>query len=1236
MLTGHRGGPLLRSNYDPPPRSHRRRYPDFDTRLRQATPNFETRFRRPYKATPRSILLSKLHKINELTRDVSDYRRKRSIAFHTDEESVPFYKITEVDEEDGGDDDEIVGGEFLKPLHFKQMIPHNPLFYLLNTPIRILSHLDNLKNQIRPVVSSIPLVLQNSKRYLVDFGKQFHSHILDFASNLVGDFDHTPHFRPLRPLVPRRRYRRSAFSQFLKDTMVVNNKSEDDSFERVYTLEHDPLIYLDRSKRFIVKMVDGEEVEELLEGDVPIVDAARKVAPRKPNRTKSFVLKFFGQKEVKELLKEKFREDAFLAKLMAPQTTERPKQGIEFNHSTHLIFETVYEKKSGVLLSEKMKEHSAITKEVEEVVPKLQNNRSKSFILKMVDGKRNEKFPKEIFEEDAMLTKEAKQNKHNCSKRFFLKMVDEQEDEEFSKEKLKKDTTSMEIADNLVLEVGNKLSRSKRFILKKVDEREDEEFSKEKLKEDTASIEIPENVVLKVGSNLNRSKRFIVKMINDEEDEGFSNEKWNANTGPIEIAENVVSDVKTKLNRPKRFILKMLDEQENEESLEEKLGKRASVADRASKLRAKQRSKRFIHEIFDEDEEFLGEKLVEDAVIKLVVPAVAEKGKPKRREQSKAFFHKMLHKEEAEEILAKKSKEETPIFEATPLGAVAKNMHLKKPGSFVLKMVNNEEFYKKNLGEHVAAREVVPKTLNCSKGPILKMNGEEEAKEFFKEKLGEDTPVFEAAKFVAPVVEVMRKVYPVRAKRFILKVIDDEEAGKLSKKKFPIFNAAKLMYPDTHSRSKRYILKMVDEKEVEDFLKEKLGEDSPIVETPKKTTKRGKKLVVEPLTPKLIIDRKGKTFMELNGLKRPFLSNLLAKRKNRQQQDHDDITTKITNLIEQAKSSAQIVGSPDLSYDSSMYLQVVREKITQTLHDIENLINADFTKYVNLYENLRKLQDLKSVTVDQWKELLITNRIHEMDGKIRILNSFQQIQNNRAGILKAIISMLDERSFLASHLIKVLVRLQKLQCVVYNVVEDFSERLRTRTAFDVQREISYVEYLDSVDFVEANTKEEVEGYLRNERDAELEKRVRLLERLRELLEVEDVAKINEEARLLWEMKNIEKLQQDSIRELNVKIERGQKVRKELKILFDLQRQLESAERRQDEILKGGKEEVVGKAKQKHKRPLNIANRNKNKDVRITPLPRTSNLFSNMILKDKKPVRVVTNGYTVVGYLTKHK
>lgn len=668
MLAGpHHSDPLLSpgglyGGYDRPRRgdllqSSRRYYPsELDSRR---YPDFEVRAKRFKPAPPKSVLISKLRKINELTRDVAETRMKRSVAFDVDEEWAPFYKVDEVEdgggswEEEGGNDDEMVGREFLKPFHFEHIVPHKPIFYLLNTPIRILSHLDNLKNQIRPVVSTIPQVLQNSRRYLMDFGKQFHNHVLDFASNLIGDFDSGAHLRPLRPLLPKGRYKRSAslFAQFLQNS--------GDSFERQYTLAHDPLDYTNRSKRFI--------------------------------------------------------------------------------------------------------------------------------------------------------------------------------------------------------------------------------------------------------------------------------------------------------------------------------------------------------------------------------------------------------------------------------------------------------------------------------------------------------------------------------------------------------------------------LKMVDEKEVEEFLKEKLGDE--VV-----TTRPNRKLVVKPLKPKLIVDKKGKTFVEMNGLKRPFPS------KRKIQPETDDINTKINTLIEQAKTTTQTLTT---TYDSSMHHQVVKDKIKQTLTDINSLINTDFTNYITLYEDLRKLQNLKTATVDDWKTLLINKRINDLDAKIPVLNSFKQIQTNRAAILKNIVAMLGERSFMASRLIKMLVRLQKLQCVVYSIVDDFGERIQAKTLFDPQREIRYVDYLAGINFVSAKTREELETYLKKERDDELEARIKILERLRGLLEEEDVGKINEEARLLWEMKNIEKLQQDSIRELNVKIAHGQKVRKELKILFDLQRQLEAAERKQEELLKDN-EIIEMKPKAKILKNEIVGARR----VKITPLARTSTLLSSTLLRDKKPVKVVADGYTVVGYITK--
>lgn len=474
-------------------------------------------------------------------------------------------------------------------------------------------------------------------------------------------------------------------------------------------------------------------------------------------------------------------------------------------------------------------------------------------------------------------------------------------------------------------------------------------------------------------------------------------------------------------------------------------------------------------------------------------------------------------------------------------------------------------------------------------------------------------------------------------------------------------------------RKKRFILKMVDDKEVEDFLRDKLGDlnegtdKEDVVKsalhqnaTENRRKKARRKYVIQPLTPKIIVDNNGKTFVELDGMKRPLLSS----RRNKQQLHtpsqqmqvesvQDDLNRKISSLIEQAKvMAAQKVDVPSNAYDSSMYLQIIKEKITQILNNIEKLINTDFGKYIEVYEELLKLQNMKNLITDEWKQLLITNRCNDMDGKIRILNVFQQIQANREKILQMIAStMLEEQNFMTPKLIKALVRLQKLQCIVVRIVEDFASTLHLRTLFDAQKEVKYVEYLQSIYLIPETTQEDIETSLKGHRDQELEKQVRLLENLRRLIETgssgdaQNEDAINEHAKILWEIKNIEKLQKDSIAELDRKIRQGQKIRKELKILFDLQRQLENAENKQTELIDKSKESEEENASEEE--PLMERTRKPKENVKRHTLRMKENSKSNKFKiwpmvqsklaprsgKDRKPVKIITNGYTLTGYLT---
>lgn len=289
------------------------------------------------------------------------------------------------------------------------------------------------------------------------------------------------------------------------------------------------------------------------------------------------------------------------------------------------------------------------------------------------------------------------------------------------------------------------------------------------------------------------------------------------------------------------------------------------------------------------------------------------------------------------------------------------------------------------------------------------------------------------------------------------------------------------------------------------------------------------------------------------------------------------------------------------------------------------------------------------------------NRCNDIEGKIQILSVFQEIQYRRDAVMKIIaVALKEDRNFMTTKLIKMLVKMQKLQCIVLRIVEDFSEKMHLRTPFDTQKEIKYIEYLDGITFVEGEDRAELELTLKAQRDEELEKKVNLLESLRLLLEKADSGKsdearaISELAKKLWESKNIEKLQKETISELNEKLTRGQKIRKELKILFDLQRQLDETEQEQKQLLQNTLEDVQDRRNSNDEKPVGTKLKEKRKSLqekivgikkskkqtriaRTKILPTThTTILAQSKKEGKRPVKIITNGYTLVGYVSNNK
>lgn len=376
-------------------------------------------------------------------------------------------------------------------------------------------------------------------------------------------------------------------------------------------------------------------------------------------------------------------------------------------------------------------------------------------------------------------------------------------------------------------------------------------------------------------------------------------------------------------------------------------------------------------------------------------------------------------------------------------------------------------------------------------------------------------------------------------------------------------------------RNKRYILKVVDEGEVEEFLREKLGNlvnyepNEKLQQNQENSSK--KKYVLEKLQSKLILDNNGKPFVEIDGIKRPLFLKNKSLLKNSKYTDNkeseENVKDKISSLIKKAKERIDMKDDSLLLQQQEVPIQVIKERTSAILTEIQDLINMDFTKYSIIHNNLWKLQNFKEELVKYWKKLLIDNKSNNISSKIRILDDLREMQMLRDKSVEDIIAILSNgNSFMTKKLIKMLIRLQKLQCLIAKVVEKFEDKLEMSTDLDCKEEIKFVDFLSDLNFIN-NSKNEFELQLKSDRDIALQTEMTTLDGLRKLLEDNpNSPKIYEEARLLWEIKNISKLLKNTMTEMNDKVSKNLKIRKELKILFDLLKQLEVCENKQKNLL----------------------------------------------------------------------
>ncbi|GJQ80632.1 hypothetical protein Trydic_g9218 [Trypoxylus dichotomus] len=440
-----------------------------------------------------------------------------------------------------------------------------------------------------------------------------------------------------------------------------------------------------------------------------------------------------------------------------------------------------------------------------------------------------------------------------------------------------------------------------------------------------------------------------------------------------------------------------------------------------------------------------------------------------------------------------------------------------------------------------------------------------------------------------------------------------------------------------HELSKRAIVKLVPDDDIREFLREKLSifasseednsdvnseEDILLPVTPKsKKTKRGRQnhirknrgeLVLEKLTPKLVLD-KGDPYLDIDGHKKPLVHK--KRKTSKPNFDRDNIQDTIGDIIEEARLMAANPSGFKREYEPNMSTHTIKAKISDILENIQDLIEQDFDRYETIYGELLNLQRLKESAVDEWKYILIKKKHNDYNSKINLLNKFNAILSLKDEVLELISEVLvDGRSFNTNSLVKKLIRLQKLQCTLVKIVENFAENIKFQTPADIPKQIKQVDFLATLDLVTEKTLSGISASLQEERDREIKRQVSLLDNLKNLLDAKlstdkDV-KMDEVAKILWEIGNCEKIQWDTLVEMKEKIRYRSRIRRELKIIFDLERQIEICQEKLEKLFSEiSKRKDIGLSNSKTRNVIKVPD----KLLKKKPLLKTKSLKKTLRL-----------------------
>lgn len=405
-------------------------------------------------------------------------------------------------------------------------------------------------------------------------------------------------------------------------------------------------------------------------------------------------------------------------------------------------------------------------------------------------------------------------------------------------------------------------------------------------------------------------------------------------------------------------------------------------------------------------------------------------------------------------------------------------------------------------------------------------------------------------------------------------------------------------------RKKRYIVKVVDEDEIEDYLRRKLGKLYNIPLRPKKSlyleerhsqeetwsveetnvlfnrkakseeanNYPHKKISVEKVRPKLIIDNNGLPFMEMNGFKRPILmKNTARSRANHHSEDlvggshfipidssEEVDRDKIDHIIGYARNNKKNYGK-----NNDIPINTIKKKMSDLLYETNVLVYTDFWKYHEIYDDFLELEYIKASIVQDWKRIVMEKRINCHISKVNLLGKFKSMQHIKDIAVKNIVDAMYKESassFILGEFVKMLIKLHKLQCIINKVVGCFEEKFKMGTKFDVQNEIKFVDFLARLNFAGEKTRNDMIAKLKELRDDRLQENIQLLDKLKKSLIEEDEPCIDEKANLVWEIKNIEKMRKRTIEEMHLKLLDGYRIKKHMKILFDLTKRLQSCEK----------------------------------------------------------------------------